>query len=217
MSIINAMISAPKLHNPDNLTPEQVGEMEEKVRREHKALGVANALHYGLPHGPCQCPVCNPQPESEGEPCPTTSLPTTPGSNTAPGTSDPSGDAATISEIRKLRAEIISSELLMRSLPEDPGYNGSRLIIDDVEAERIAKVLGSAENKIEFLTAAVSSPRAAATPSDTEMLDMLEEFAKIKWSYKHTVEVKITLSSKLPFTSTPSLRSAIAAAMEDSR
>lgn len=44
-----------------------------------------------------------------------------------------------------------SSSAIMGMLPEDPGYNGSRLIIDDVEAARVVKDLDETAALIEAL------------------------------------------------------------------
>lgn len=56
-----------------------------------------------------------------------------------------------------LRERLRSSAVVIAHLPEDPGYNGSRLIIDDIEAERIAKDLDDAVARISTLEAALAS------------------------------------------------------------
>jgi len=58
----------------------------------------------------------------------------------------------------ELLSRLRSSSAMLGMLPEDPGYNGSRLIIDDVEAARIAKDIDDA---VAALAAAVAQERDA--------------------------------------------------------
>lgn len=67
-----------------------------------------------------------------------------------------------------------SSSALMAMLPENPGYNGSILLIDDIEAARIEKDLDDAIVEIESLRAQLSKqipewiPVSDRLPNDGE-------------------------------------------------
>lgn len=52
------------------------------------------------------------------------------------------------------------SSLVIGNLPENPGYNGSVLLIDDDEAERISKELDSAADNLREATAHIAAQDA---------------------------------------------------------
>lgn len=48
-------------------------------------------------------------------------------------------------------SDLRTASVVIRNLPETPGYNGSLCTIDDVEAERIAKAIDAGISTIETL------------------------------------------------------------------
>ena len=65
-----------------------------------------------------------------------------------------------IKQIEDALKAVCGSSAIISNLPENPGYNGSVLLIDDEEAERIAKDLDDASAAMREVLAHIASQDA---------------------------------------------------------
>lgn len=77
---------------------------------------------------------------------------------------------------KSLSSELYSASAIMGMLPENPGYNGSVLLIDDEEATRISSVLTRAAE-------ALSSPPHVADALDGERLIAIHDAWSNVWQW----------------------------------
>lgn len=66
--------------------------------------------------------------------------------------------------MKELLSRLRTAAIVMENLPEQPGYNGSVLTIDDTEAEKIANAIDAGVAEIEKLRALVELIFASTLP-----------------------------------------------------